>query len=67
MILLETFPGWPEAPAMSGLEYLLLMVVGPIFISVVITALVLARSWSGRNEQTPAVPARRDEHHPDVR
>lgn len=66
MILLETFPGWPEAPAMSGLEYLLLMVVGPIIAGAVVTALVYARSWAGRGAETPAVPATRDEHRQDA-
>lgn len=45
MILLETLPGWPEAEPLSGLYYWLLLVIGPLAVSAIITAMVLAKGW----------------------
>lgn len=50
MILLETLPGWPEAPAISELNLLLLTVVGPLAAGALITALVFARTWARRED-----------------
>ncbi len=45
MILLETLPGWPEAEPLSGLYYWFLLFIGPVALSAVIAAIVLAKGW----------------------
>ena len=52
MLLLETLPGWPEAPDFSTLSLLMLTVIGPVIACVVIGALVFAPQWVRRGTQT---------------
>lgn len=52
MLLLETLPGWPEAPEVSSLFMLMLTIVGPVIACVVIGAMVFAPQWVRRSRQS---------------
>ena len=54
MNLLETLPGWPEAPQMSDLAMIMLTVVGPILAALVITLLVFAPSLARKGRDAEA-------------
>lgn len=46
---LETLPGWPEAPEVSDAWMWLLMVIGPLLVTVVVTLLGFAPSLAKRD------------------
>ena len=52
MLILETLPGWPEAPEYSSLFMWVLMVLGPLAAIVVIALLVMAPGWARRGQQS---------------
>jgi len=51
MLILETLPGWPEAPEFSSLFMWVLMVLGPAAVLLVIALLVMAPGWARRGQQ----------------
>lgn len=51
MLLLETLPGWPEAPEYSSLFMWVLMVIGPIAALALIALLVFSPRWAKRGQQ----------------
>lgn len=56
--LLETFPGWPEAPDVPAWQFWMLMVILPVAASALIAALVLlVEKLRGSSGTTPVAVA----------
>ncbi len=47
--LLEVFPGWPVAAQGAAMDWLMLLLIGPLAVGVVIAVLFNASRWLDRD------------------
>jgi len=55
LILLETLPGWPEAPDPTAIESLTVLIGIPAAIAAVVVLLIMAPTWFNRGGDETAV------------